>query len=343
MASEGTLNRIWILKQHPKELPTDEDIVLEESSIPELNDGEMLIRSHYISVDPYQRGQMMKDTAYSASDVGGLGAPIPGGGVGSVIKSRNDDFPVGTLVAGMFGWVEYLVSSGKGLSKVPASIPKLSYSQGILGMTGATAYFGTFKLLEPKAGKTLFVSGAAGAVGSVVGQIAKAEGLHVVGSAGSQEKLDWLKNDLGFDAVVSYRGKDFEQLTAEIKELAPQGIDCYFDNTGGPVTDAVIGNMNPFGRIALCGQITGYNKPVLSSIPQFTQILVNQVRVEGFLVTRWQKEWPEAFKYIAGKIVEGKIKPRETITEGFENTFKAFLGLFTGENFGKQIVHVSDP
>lgn len=338
--SEAKVNRRWVLKQYPKGVPTDEDVVMVSEPVPEPGDGQVLVKNHYISVDPYQRGRMTGRKTYAAPDA--LGDSITAGGVGTVIKSNSPDIPVGTLVSGIFRWQEYAVADAKQVYKVPENIPKLSYSQGVLGMPGATAYFGFLRIIEPEKGKTLFVTGAAGAVGSVVGQIGKIEGLKVIGSAGSQEKLDYLK-EIGFDEVINYKGKDTSALQEELKALAPEGIDYFFDNTGGPMSDAVFLSMNTFGKVSVCGQIHGYNKVSVASVPVRMISLRKQLRVEGFIVRRWLKEWPEAFAYLGKHIVEGNIKARETITEGFENVFKAFLGLFTGENIGKQVVHISDP
>ncbi|XP_054749226.2 prostaglandin reductase 1-like [Lytechinus pictus] len=321
----------WIFAKHFDGFPKKSDMRLEEFDIPALNDGEVLLEAEYLSVDPYMR-------AYSPSLK--TGTVMIGQQVAKVIESRNENFPVGTWTLPRSGWTTHSVNNGKELRKMPplpADVPR-SYAIGSLGMPGLTAYFGLLDITDPKPGETVLVSGAAGAVGNVVGQIAKIKGCRVIGSAGSEEKLEYLK-ELGFDEVFNY--KTTPDLDAKLKELAPDGIDVYFDNVGGEFATAAVLNMKLFGRVSCCGAISGYNlkePEKLSSI--YSKMVFSQLKMEGFIVSRYLPRWPEAIGVLAQWVQEGKIKVREHRTDGFENMFKAFTELFTGANTGKAIVKV---
>eukprot|EP00057_Strongylocentrotus_purpuratus_P001323 XP_001198144.1 PREDICTED: prostaglandin reductase 1 isoform X1 [Strongylocentrotus purpuratus] len=320
----------WIFAKHFDGFPKISDMRLEEFDIPTLKDGEVLLEAEYLSVDPYMRpysARLQTETV------------MIGQQVAKVIESRNENFPVGTWTLVSSGWTTHTVSDGKGLIKMPLpeGVPR-SYAIGSIGMPGVTAYFGLLDICTPKAGETVLVSGAAGAVGNVVGQIAKIKGCRVIGSAGSEEKCEYLK-ELGFDEVFNY--KTTKNLDAKLKELAPEGIDVYFDNVGGEFATAAVLNMNLFGRIACCGAISGYNLKVpekLSAI--YGKMVFSQLKMEGFIVNRYQPRWAEAISALAGWVKEGKIKVREHKTDGFENMFKAFTELFTGANTGKAVVKV---
>ncbi|XP_035673726.1 prostaglandin reductase 1-like [Branchiostoma floridae] len=317
-------------------LPKESDFQLVEEETPELKDGEILVESLFNSVDPYMRPYTRRLPT---------GITMIGEGCGRVIESKSSDFPVGTVVMHRYGWCTHAVLDTKNkdpqniIRKAPADYPKdlpLSLLLGAVGMPGMTAYFGLLKLCEPKEGETVFVNGAAGAVGSLVGQIAKIKGCKAVGSAGSDAKVAWLK-ELGFDAAFNY--KTVSSLDAALKEAAPNGIDCYFDNVGADFSSTVLNHMNLFGRVSICGSISTYNdnEPAKGPYP-FVTILSKQLTVTGFIVTRWIKEWPKGMEQMVQWIKEGKIKYREHVTEGFENMPKAFIGMLVGENTGKAVV-----
>ncbi|MFO0916767.1 MAG: NADP-dependent oxidoreductase [Planctomycetaceae bacterium] len=280
-------NRQIVLTARPQGMPQLSDFRLEESPIPEAKPGEFLARVMYLSVDPYMRGRMNDRKSYA--DPVPLGGVMIGGAVGKVVASNHPKFAVGDFVNGMFGWQDYAVSDGKGIRKVEArpGIP-VTTSLGILGMPGLTGYFGLLSICEPKPGETVVVSGAAGAVGSLVGQIAKIKGCRVVGIAGSDEKVDYLRRELGFDAGLNY--KSTTDYYGALKALCPDGIDIYFDNVGGPVTDAVFGLINPFARVSVCGQISQYNQTNVELGPRLRRKLIGkkQAKVQGFLVFQFR-------------------------------------------------------
>ncbi len=311
----------------------------EEQELPELMDGQVLLKSLYVSVDPYMRGRMSDAESYVAPYT--VGEPITGGVVAEVVDSRNNQLPKGAVVIGNLPWQQYIVHDGRGLGQIDPDIAPLSYHLGILGMPGLTAYFGLLHIGDPKPGETVVVSGAAGAVGTVVGQIAKLKGCRVVGIAGSDDKVAYLKNELGFDEAINYK------TTANIKEAiasaCPDGVDVYFDNVGGEISDAVYLRLNSFSRIAICGQIAYYNSSTVPTGMRVEPILLKKkALMKGFIVGDYAKEFPEAAKALAAWVQEGKLQYQETITEGFENIPQAFLGLFTGQNTGKQLVKVAD-
>ena len=307
---------------------------LVESAIPTPGDGEMLLRVKWLSLDPYMRGRMNDTKSYAAKVE--LGEVMAGGTVAEVVESRNPKFSKGDSVVCAGGWQQYAISDGKGLMKVPPGIPESAFL-GAAGMPGVTAWYGLMKIGTPKAGETVVVSSASGAVGGVVGQLAKIHGCRAVGIAGGPAKCEYVVKELGFDACVDYKAADFR---AQLKAAVPDGIDIYFDNVGGEILDTVLSRVNAFARIPLCGLVSGYNGQPIPLNNVFS-LLTNRVRLEGFIVSDHLPLWPEAIKELAGHIATGKIKYRESVANGLENAPKAFIGLLKGENFGKQLVKVS--
>ena len=335
----SSVNRQFVLASRPAGLPEESNFKLIETPIPELKDGEFLARAMYLSVDPYMRGRISQAKSYAAGvEIGGV---MVAGGVARVVESKNPNFAVGDVVDVYMGWQEYVVSNGRGIRKLDESVAPVSTALGVLGMTGMTAYFGLLDVCNPKPGETVVVSGAAGAVGSIVGQIAKIKGCRTVGIAGGDDKLEWILKDCGYDAAFNY--KTTENYGVKLKELCPNGIDVYFDNVGGTITDAVFMQINTFARLSICGQISQYNnaKPELG--PRLLgMLIVARAKVQGFLVTDYMPRFVEGMTEMSGWLREGKLKYREDIVEGFENLPKAFIGLFHGENTGKRIVKVKD-
>jgi len=306
---------------------------------PPLQDGQVLVRHHYLSLDPYMRGRMNDAKSYAAPQP--LGQVMQGGTAGEVVESRSPKFQAGDKVVGMGGWQEYSVVNADqpgALRMVDTTRVPLSHYLGAVGMPGVTAWYGLVKIIEPKAGDTLVVSAATGAVGSAFGALAKARGCRAVGVAGGPEKCRYATQELGFDACIDYKEhKDAGSLSKALKEACPSGIDGYFENVGGMVMDAVMLRLNAFARIALCGMIAGYNgKPVPMSYPQL--LLTNRVKLQGFIVSEHMEVWPEALKELGELVASGKLRPRETIAQGLESAPEAFLGLLKGRNFGKQLV-----
>ena len=330
-------NKQILLAARPAGFPSESDFRLVESPIPQPSDGQVLVRVKYLSVDPYMRGRMRATASYAAPAE--IGEVMIGGIVGEVIESRNPALKNGDIVEGMLGWRQYAVASPEELRKIDPSLAPISTALGILGMPGLTAYFGLLDICHPKAGDTVVVSGAAGAVGSLVGQIAKIHGCRVVGIAGSDEKVRHVVEDLGFDAAFNYRTTS--DYRAKLAELCPDGIDVYFDNVGGSITDAVITLINMKARIAVCGQISQYNleKPEPGLRP-YWHLLGKRARVEGFLVFDYVDRYQEGLNQMAQWLKEGKLKYREQIAEGIENAPAAFLGMMKGANIGKQLVKI---
>jgi NADPH-dependent curcumin reductase CurA len=325
------------LASRPAGMPAAENFQLVDAEVPALNEGELLARTLYISVDPYLRGRMREGRSYIPPFE--VGQVIESCCIGEVVESRNDKFQKGDIVTGLFGWRLYNVAKGDGLMKVLPGIP-LTTALGVLGMPGLTAYFGLLDIGRPAAGETVVVSGAAGAVGITVCQIAKIKGCRVVGIAGSDEKNDYLKTELAVDATINYKTEDVRQA---LKDACPKGIDVYFDNVGGDISDALMPLLNHGARIIICGQISVYNldRPNVGPRPQ-PYLLVNSAMMQGFIITDYSARFSEGVKQMAQWLTEGKLKYAESIVAGFENTPSAFIGLFTGENLGKQIVKVAD-
>lgn len=331
-------NRQIVLAARPDGVPKESDFRLVETNVSPLTEGQFLARTGYLSVDPYMRGRMSETESYA--DPVGLGEVMVGGAVGTIVESRHPDYKPGDVVVGYWGWQEYAISDGQGIERFDESLASMSTALGVLGMPGMTAYFGLLDIGRPKAGETVFVSGAAGAVGSVVGQIAKIKGCRAVGSAGSPAKVELLLDELGFDAAFNY--KETRAYAEKLQELCPEGVDIYFDNTGGPITDAVFTRLNVHARVVVCGQIDQYNATRPPRGPRLLwHLIVKRARAEGFLVFDYAHRYREAQEQLAGWIKAGRIEYRETITDGLENAPRAFIGLFQGENLGKQLVRVS--
>ncbi|ODV41690.1 2-alkenal reductase [Cupriavidus sp. UYMMa02A] len=330
-----TFKRI-VLASRPEGAVTPANFRLEEVPVPELADGQVLVRNHYLSLDPYMRGRMNDSKSYAAPQP--LNEVMIGGTVGEVVASKNSRFKAGDKVVGMFGWQEMGVSDGTALQPVDTTHIPLSAYLGSVGMPGVTAWYGLNKIIQPKAGQTVAVSAASGAVGSVVGQLAKLAGCRTVGFAGGKDKCDYVVNELGFDACIDYKAaKDSKELYTMLKEATPNGIDGYFENVGGDILDAVLTRMNAFGRIAMCGMIAGYDgQPLPMKNPQL--ILVSRLTIEGFIVSEHMDVWPQALKELGTAVAQGKIKFRESVAQGLESAPEAFMGLLKGKNFGKQLV-----
>jgi len=302
-----------------------------------IKEGELLLETEYVSVDPYLRGRMSNAKSYVPPFE--LNQPVQSGVIAKVSSSKNDNFKEGDYVSGMLSWKTQQVSNGEGLNKVDPSKAPLSAYLGILGMTGLTAYCGLTEIGQPKKGETLVVSGAAGAVGSVVGQIGKILGLRVIGIAGSDEKIELLKSKFGFDAGINYNTT--KDMTAAIAEAAPNGVDIYFDNVGGPISDAVLVNINRLARIIVCGAISVYNNteaPKSLSVQPF--LVKNSALMQGFIVSNYAEKFPEAMTQLTSWLAEGKLTYSETIVEGFDNIPQAFIDLFEGKNKGKMVVKI---
>ena len=332
-------NRQILLDNRPEGEATTGNFKLVTTDTPALKDGEVLVRNHYLSLDPYMRGRMNDSKSYAASQP--LGEVMIGGTVGEVAESRNPKFAVGDKVVGMGGWQEYSVVDGNTpgmLRKVDTTHVPLSFYLGAVGMPGVTAWYGLVKIIAPKPGATVVVSAATGAVGSAFAALAKARGLRVVGIAGGPEKCRYAVEELHFDECIDYRQHpDVKTMSKALKDACPNGIDGYFENVGGYILDAVLLRTNAFARIALCGMIAGYDgQPLPLQNPAL--ILVNRLTIEGFIVSEHMEVWPEALKELGTLVATGKLKPRETIAEGIESAPEAFLGLLKGKNFGKQLV-----
>lgn len=332
------MNKSINLKQRPVGTPTLSDFEFKELEDElTISDGELLLEAKYISVDPYLRGRMSDAKSYVPPFK--VGEPISSGIVAEVLESKNGYFQKGDYVSGLLQWKEKQLSTGEGLQKIDKSKAPLSAFLGIVGMTGLTAYLGLHEIGKPKKGETLVVSGAAGAVGSVVGQIGKILGLNVIGIAGTDEKIDMLKSEFGFDHGINY--KTTKDMKAAIKEAAPNGVDVYFDNVGGPISDAVLFNINQFARIIICGAISVYNKTELPMAVAVQPFLVkNSALMQGFIVSNYADKFPQAMKQLSTWLGEEKLTYKETIVEGFDNTPQAFLDMMDGKNKGKMIVKV---
>jgi NADPH-dependent curcumin reductase len=333
------INHQWLLASRPQGEPTPANFRLVETPLPELSEGQVLVRHHYLSLDPYMRGRMNEGKSYAAAQP--LAQVMIGGTVGEVAASKNPHFQVGDKVVGMGGWQEYAIvdAAQRGvLQKVDTSHIPLAAHLGAVGMPGVTAWVGLTQIIAPKAGETVVVSAASGAVGGAVGQLAKVRGCRVVGLAGGPDKCRYVTEELGFDACLDYKQHpDLKSLSRALKEACPDGIDGYFENVGGLILDAVMLRTNAFARIAVCGMIAGYNgQPLPMANPAL--ILVNRMKVQGFIVSEHMPLWPQALKELGTLVAAGKLKYRETIAQGLANAPEAFIGLLKGKNFGKQLV-----
>ncbi len=335
------MNKQITLAARPVGYPKESDFKLVETPIPTPEDGQVLLKTIYLSVDPYMRGRMNQARSYAANVE--FNEVMVGGVVAQVVESKHTDFQAGDIVNAHIGWQEYGISGGDSLRKIDPSIAPISTGIGILGMPGLTAYFGLLEVGQLQDGETVFVSGAAGAVGSVVGQIAKIKGCRVIGAAGSDEKIAYITNELGFDEAFNY--KNVNDYPAKLAELCPDGIDVYFDNVGGEITDAVFPNLRIKGRVVICGQISQYNLESPETGPRFLWYMITKrARIEGFLVSDYFDKQTEALTQMAEWLQQGKLKYRETIAEGgIENAPAAFISMLKGGNIGKQLVKISDP
>lgn len=326
-----------VLASRPHGLPSTKNFRFEKRETGKLNDNEVLLKTWYISVDPYMRGRMNDVKSYAASFQ--VDQPIAGGVVAKVIESRSKSFAKGDTVFGMLPWATYCVEKAENLRKVDTQSAPPSYSLGILGMPGLTAYFGMTEIGKPKAGETVVVSGAAGAVGIVAGQIAKIHGSYVVGIAGSDEKCKLLKEQFGFDEAINY--KTAKAMRKVIAAICTKGVDVYYDNVGGEITDAVIDNLNFHSRIVLCGQISLYNSIGIQTGPKiFPLLLTRSILVQGFIVGNYSNHFGEGFAHLTQWVKEGKLKYAETIIHGFGKLPDTFISLFSGKNQGKMLVEI---
>jgi NADPH-dependent curcumin reductase CurA len=330
------MNKKIVMASRPAGWVTEENFRLESEPVPQPKDGQVLVRNLWLSLDPYMRGRMNDVKSYAAKQE--IGAVMVGGTAGEVVESRNPKFKAGDKVVGQFGWQQYGVSDGTGLNKVDASRVPLSAYLGVIGMPGVTAWVGLLDLCQPKEGETVVVSAASGAVGSAVGQIAKLKGCRAVGIAGGKVKCDYVVDELGFDACIDYKAG---RLHEDLKAATPKGIDCYFENVGGEILDGVLRRMNAFSRIAVCGLISQYNATEPYGVKNFQSILVNRIKVQGFIVSDRMELWMKAIPELAAWVASGKLKYRETVAEGLENAPKAFIGMLKGENLGKQLVKLA--
>lgn len=331
----GTYQRI-VLASRPQGWVTTENFRLEQVPVPQPGPGQLLVRNHFLSLDPYMRGRMEETKSYAESQK--LGETMVGGTVGVVESSNHPGFAAGDTVVGVFGWQEYGLSDGTQLMKVDTRAVPMSAYLGPVGMPGVTAWYGLNHICRPKAGETVLVSAASGAVGSVVGQLAKQAGCRAIGIAGGQEKCDYVVAELGFDACIDHRRHgDVKSMARALREAAPDGIDGLFENVGGTCLDGALACMNAFGRVALCGLIAGYNGQDIA-IHNVRALLVSRLAVRGFIVSDHMDVWPQALAELGKGVATGRIRYRETIAEGLAAAPDAFIGLLQGRNFGKQLV-----
>jgi len=346
--SDNQMQRV-VLAGRPQGAPKDTDFRYESADMPSPGDGEILVRVIWLSLDPYMRGRMDESKSYAKAVE--IGEAMEGGCVGEVIESKHPKFAAGDFVEGRFGWQTHAVSDGEGVRKLDPSIAPISTALGVLGMPGITAYVGLNTHGRPQEGGTLVVGAATGAVGSLVGQLAKTQGLRVVGVAGGADKCAFAVEELGFDACLDHRAAD--DASALRKQLAaecPKGVDIYFENVAGKTVEAVVPLMNVWGRIPVCGMISLYNaggfEAAIADNPNFPQvwrtILVNRLAVRGFIIFDHFDQYPQFLKDVGPMVADGTIRYRETIAEGLENAPQAFMSLLKGGNFGKQLVQVSE-
>ncbi|MCP3027391.1 zinc-binding dehydrogenase [Halobacillus sp. A5] len=331
------MNREIHLVKRPEAAPTHEHLNIIEQPAPAPNEGDVLLKTLYVSVDPYMRGRM--NDAKSYIEPFQLNEPISGGAIAQVVESRTSQFEIGDIVTGALEWKEYSTADGTALRKVDPSLGSVTTSLGILGMPGLTAYFGLLDIGAPKEGETLVVSGAAGAVGSAVVQIGKIYGCRVIGIAGSEQKTSYLKDKLGVDAVIDYKK---ENVADALQTACPDGVDIYFDNVGGDISDTVYPLLNKFARIVQCGAISSYNTPDDKGPRIHMQLIKSSALIKGFTVGDYQDRFSEGFQHLSKWVKEGSLTYEENIVEGFENIPDAFFGLFKGENLGKQLVKTAE-
>ena len=333
------MNRQILLNAHPHGDLKHSDFKLVEADKPSPGEGEVLIQTMYLALEPAMKGWMENRSDYVAPMK--IGDLMRGNGVGRVVESNNPDYPEGTVVSGGFGWREYLTSDGKDipLQKVPDGVPVTSV-MSVMGITGLTAYFGLLDVGLAKEGDVVLISGAAGATGSVAGQLAKLKGCRVVGIAGSADKCAWLTSELGFDAAIDYREED---VARRVAELCPDGVDVFYDNVGGEILDVALNNLAMNARVVICGGISRYNATgELPGPKNYFNLVFRRARMEGFIVLDYMDRFGEALAFLGQKLASGEIRSQETVVEGFEKLPDALMGLFSGSNIGKQLVHVAD-
>ncbi|OXS64326.1 NADP-dependent oxidoreductase [Rossellomorea vietnamensis] len=328
------------LVSRPEGMPVKEDFLYKEIDVPQPSNGEVLVKTIYLSVDPYMRGRMSDAKSYVEPFQ--LNEALAGGVVGEIVESKSEHFQKGDFVVGMLPWQEYSVAKEKEVRTIDPDVAPISTYLSILGMTGLTAYFGLMDIGQPKEGETVVVSGAAGAVGSVVGQIAKIQGARVVGIAGSDEKVNYLTDTLGFDEGINYKTTD--NIYKTLKEACPDGIDVYFENVGGEIGDAALSLLNKHARIPVCGAISSYNKTDRDLGPRVqSRLIKSSALMKGFVVNDYNDRFKEGATKLGEWLSQGKLQYEETITEGLDNVTDAFLGLFQGKNIGKQLVKIAEP
>ena len=332
------VNRQWVLARRPSGYPQESDFELVEREVDEPRHGEILIHSLYLSLDPYMRGRMRDRASYAPGvKIGGV---LVGEVVGRVVSSRSADFKVGDIVASSIGWQEYGVAAAHMARKVDTDDVPISTALGVLGMPGLTAYHGLLQVGRPRPGETVLVSAASGAVGGVVGQLAKMSGCRVIGTVGADDKSAYILNDLGFDAAINYKTED---VAGRLLDVAPDGVDIYFDNVGGPVTDAALNNLAFRGRVLVCGQISQYNLEEPDLAPRnLWNLISKQARIEGFLVFNFATDHDVARARMTDWVRSGVLKYKEDVVDGFENMPRAFIGLMNGANFGKLLIKTGE-
>jgi NADPH-dependent curcumin reductase CurA len=333
----GDRNRQILLAARPVGLPKPSDFRLVEAPVPEPGPGQFLVRARYLSLDPYMRGRMSDAPSYARPVQ--VGEVMTGAVVGEVVRSSHPDFAVGQVVEDRIGWQEYGLSSGREARRIDPALAPISTALGVLGMPGLTAYFGLLEVGQPRPGETVVVSAASGAVGALVGQIAKLGGCRAVGIAGSKAKVEYIVDELGLDAGIDYKAED---LDAALRAACPRGVDVYFDNVGGRITDAVTRRVNPFARVAVCGLISQYNLAEPEVAPRNERfVLVNRVRVQGFIVSDFYARRDAALGQLAAWLRAGRLRYREDVVDGLDQAPAAFIGMLQGKNFGKQLVRLA--
>ena len=325
-----------LLASRPQGWVKESDFSIVRTPVPTPGAGQFLVQIHWLSLDPYMRGRMNEGKSYAKAQE--LGEVMTGGTVGKVIESNHKRFKAGDYVVGALGWQQYAITDGEGLTRVDPNLVPLSCYVGVVGMPGATAWIGLLEHCQPKAGETVVVSAATGAVGSVVGQLAKMQGCRAVGIAGGERKCEYAVRELGFDACVDYKGG---KLYEALKAACPDGIDCYFENVGGEVMDTVFRQLNAFSRVALCGMISDYNATEPYGAKMMRALLVNRVKLQGFIVSDRMDLYGRALQQLGRLVAQGKLRYHETVAEGLENAPRAFIGMLRGENLGKQLVKVA--
>jgi NADPH-dependent curcumin reductase CurA len=332
----AALNRQVLLASRPQGGISVENFRIVDAPVPEPSPGEVLVKGEWLSLDPYMRGRMSEAKSYTAPAE--IGQVMVGQVAGEVLESRDPAFSAGDKVLAPLGWQLYGVAKAQSLRKIDVARAPATYYLGVLGMPGMTAWFGLSEVAKPKRGETLVVSAASGAVGSVVGQLARIRGCRVVGIAGGRAKCDYVVNELGFDACIDHKADDVPQ---RLRETCPGGVDIYFENVGGALLDALLAVMNRFSRIVICGLVAEYNATEPYGYKRLRSILVNRIRMQGMLVFDWETRYGEALEALSGHLAAGKLKYRESIVEGLDNAPRGLIGLLRGENFGKQIVKLA--